>query len=156
MPVGTYLCVSLASLRHESQCWWPWVQWHKYCIWNNVYTKKYGISLIICKKYLQWTLQPQRFELHRSLTYRFFSIVNIVLLHNPWFTESASVGLWIQRAHCKVISGFLTIWRVGVPNLHVLQGSTVLNTMFLKRNTYNTGYILISWQQYCDQRLAGA
>lgn len=87
---------------------------------------------------------------HRGLNYidpltsRSFSVVNTALLHNPWFTESASVGLWIQRAHCKVIGGFLTVWRVGVPNLHVLQGSPVLNIMFLKRNTYNTGYILIS------------
>ena len=59
-------------------------------------------------------------------------------------TESASVGLWIQRAHRKVISGLFTAWRVGVPNLRVLQGSPALNIMFLKRNTHNTGYILIS------------
>lgn len=78
------------------------------------------------------------------LTCRFFSIVNTSLLHNLWPIESASVRLWIQRAHCKVISGFLTVWRVGVPNLRVLQGSPALNIMFLKRNTHNTGYILIS------------
>lgn len=43
----------------------------------------------------------------------------------------------IQRTDCKVINRFSTPWRVGIPNPHVVQGSTVQHTRNNYKNTRN-------------------
>ena len=51
-----------------------------------------------------------------------FVTVTTTVLHHLWLVESTNVELWIWRANCKVICGFLTAERVGTPNSRVVQG----------------------------------
>ena len=55
----------------------------------------------------------------------FFLIVNAVILHDPWLVECVDGGLRTERADSQVKRGFLPARRVGTPNPHIVQGSTL-------------------------------
>ena len=46
-------------------------------------------------------------------------------VHNQWLVESKDAEPLIRRAECEVIHGFSTEQKVGAPNPHTVQRSTV-------------------------------
>ena len=58
---------------------------------------------------------------------RYFS-THTTVRHDPQLVEPMDAKPQIQRAKCKVICGFSTVQRVGAPNPHVVQGSTVFSS----------------------------
>lgn len=51
------------------------------------------------------------------LTQEVFSTNNTVILYSAWVAESKNVGLQVQKADCKVISGFSAVPPVPPPVL---------------------------------------
>lgn len=66
----------------------------------------------------QTTLKQHRFEMHRSMSW--------IGPHDLWLAEPVDGKLQMPRDECKVIHGFSVSWRVGAPNPHIVQGSTVI------------------------------
>ena len=64
------------------------------------------------------TLNQHRFEMHRSMSW--------IGPHDLWLAEPVDGKLQMPRDECKVIHGFSVSWRVGAPNPHIVQGSTVI------------------------------
>ena len=60
---------------------------------------------------IQLTFAQHRFELYRSTYTYFFLLVNIIVLHDPRFTESMDM-----EGRLLIICGFSTKHRVGDPN----------------------------------------
>ena len=52
------------------------------------------------------------------------------VLHNSWLTESLDEEPWIWRSHSRTLWGFLTAWRVYIPNLHIVQGFNCIYKYF--------------------------
>lgn len=52
------------------------------------------------------------------------------VLQDPWLVESSDVALQILRADCEGVYRFSTAWRVGTPNLCIVQGSTIYGSSF--------------------------
>ena len=88
---------------------------------NTHFFKKTGYLLNMIK----YTADPRTWGWTAWVPYIwiFFSI-NIYYITIQSTTESLNVELQIWRANYKVIHGFSTVWRVGMPKLHVVQGST--------------------------------
>ena len=64
------------------------------------------------------TLKQHRFEMHRSMSWSG--------PHCLWLAESVDGKLQVLRDEFKVIHGFSVSWRVGAPNLHIVQGSAII------------------------------
>lgn len=73
--------------------------------------------------------------------HRFFSLSSIVVLHNPRSVESADAETWTQRADNKLYTSLGQ--RVGVPNSHVVQGSTLLSRCMVSCHTGLTALKLL-------------
>ena len=52
------------------------------------------------------------------------------VLHNSWLTESLDEEPWIWRSHSRTLWGFLTVGRVYIPNLHIVQGFNCIYKYF--------------------------
>ena len=86
------------------------------------------------KSNYSWPLSNTSLNCTGAFTRRFFLIVNTTVLHDPWCVEFKDGKQRIQWNHAyrgPPIS-YMQIfaeWRVGTPNTHVVQGSTVYNVV---------------------------
>lgn len=55
-----------------------------------------------------------------------FPVVNTTVLYDLWLVEPADVDSEEGRHGWRANYRFFIVWRVGIPNSHVVQGSTVL------------------------------
>ena len=104
---GRLQSIGLQRVRHD---------WSNSACVHAIYTHIYTVD--------PWATQIWTVWLHLYMDFFFFYKVCTIVLHNPRLVEFTNVELWSQGL-IKIICRLLTVLKVGVPNPHIVPGSTV-------------------------------